>query len=134
LGPSAAPEPTALLVRGNSCISSATPNTYCVHVVDLANLAFSAPALGAVVHDNSCEDSETCIALEHIQVGRVVDNQCASQAFGIELHNTTNAIVKDNRFGFPPDVDGCEIRFLELGEKLDLSRVAPEAGVCLLQS
>lgn len=135
LGPPAAPKPTVLLVRGNSCISSTTPNTYCVHLVDLANLPpYGAPTLGAFVQDNSCQDSETCISLEHIHEGRVVDNRCASQAFGVELHNTTNAIVNDNRFGFPPDVDGCEIRILELGEKIDLSRVAPEAGVCVLQS
>jgi hypothetical protein len=134
LGPPTAPEPTSLLVRGTSCISSTTPNTYCIHLADLANLAFGTPALGAAVKDNSCEGSETCIGLEHIQVGRVVDNRCASQAFGVELHNCTQTIVEDNDFDFPSGVDGCEIRILELGEKIDLSRVAREVGVCILQA
>jgi len=136
LGPSAAPQPSELLVIGNSCNSSPTPNTYCIHLVDLANVAFGAPALGATVTGNSCEGSQTCIGLEHIADGLVVDNQCASEAFGVELHNTplAAAIVKDNDFGFPPGVDGCEIRILDLGEKIDLSRVAPEAGVCMVQS
>ena len=133
LGPLTVPEPTSLLVSGNSCISSTTPNTYCVHLVDLANLAFGAPALGAAVKGNSCEGSETCIGLEHIQVGRVVDNRCASQAFGVELHNCTQTMVEDNSFRFPLGAVGCEIRILDLGGKIDLSRVAPEAGVCALQ-
>jgi len=133
LGPAVAPEPSSLLVRGNSCISSTTASSYCIHLVDLANLAFGALTLGAAVEGNSCQDSETCISLEHIHEGRIVDNQCTSQAIGVELHNTTQEIVKDNDFDFPSGVDGCEVRILELGEKIDLSRVAPEAGVCMLQ-
>jgi hypothetical protein len=133
-GPLEPSDPTELLVRANSCISSTTPNTYCIHLVDLANLAFGAQTLSAVVQRNSCEGSQTCIGLDHIHAGRIVDNRCASQVFGVELHNTTDEIVKGNKFDFPSDVDGCEIRILELGEKIDLSRAAPEAGVCMLQS
>jgi hypothetical protein len=132
-GPLAAPRPSLLSLRGNHCVSSTTPSTYCFHLIDLANLAFGTPTLGASVRGNACQDSETCIALEHVHGGRVVANRCTSQAFGVELHDTTGAIVRDNTFDFPPDVVGCEVRVLELGEKLDPSRVLPEAGVCMLQ-
>jgi hypothetical protein len=132
-GSQAAPRPSWLSLRGNHCVSSPTPSTYCFHLVDLANLAFGAPTLRAAVRSNSCQGSETCIGLEHIDGGRIVDNRCTSQAFGVELHNTTQAILRHNEFDFPADVAGCEVRVLELGEKIDLSRVVPEAGICMLQ-
>ena len=109
-----------------------TPNTYCIHVIDAARLAFGLETVRALVYGNVCEGSETCIALEHVDDGRVVFNACSSQAFGVELHNSRRAIVRNNSFEFPPS-GGCEIRVLELGEKIDFSRVVPGAGVCVPQ-
>ena len=88
----------------------------------------------AVVRDNDCEGSQTCISLEHIEQGRAVHNDCASQAFGVELYNSPNAVVANNSFDFPAGVAGCEIRSLMLGEKIDFSRVVPGAGVCTPQT
>jgi hypothetical protein len=48
------------------CRSSHTPNTYCLHVVDTANLAFRMPSVVASLKGNACEDSQTCISLEHV--------------------------------------------------------------------
>jgi hypothetical protein len=109
-----------------------TPNTYCIHVIDAARLAFGLETVRAAVYGNVCEGSETCIALEHVDDGRVVFNACSSQAFGVELHNSRRAIVRNNSFAFPSS-GGCEIRVLELGEKIDFSRVVPGAGVCVPQ-
>jgi hypothetical protein len=90
------------------------------------------PALDVTLWDNDCQDSETCISLEHIELGLVGRNRCSSQAFGIELHNAQSASVFDNRFEFDSP-DGCEIRLLSLGDKLDFSRVVPGAGSCMVQ-
>ena len=109
-----------------------TPNTYCIHVIDAARLAFGLETVRALVYGNVCEGSETCIALEHVDDGRVVFNACSSQAFGVELHNSHRAIVRNNNFEFPSS-GGCEIRVLELGEKIDFSRVVPGAGICVPQ-
>jgi hypothetical protein len=62
----------------------------------------------------------------------VVFNACSSQAFGVELHNSPRAIVRNNSFEFRSS-GGCEIRVLEPGEKIDSSRVVPGAGVCVPQ-
>lgn len=91
-GPSAAQGPTKLTARDNSCVSSTTPNTYCLHLADLENLAFGVPTLSALVQRNSCRDSQTCISLEHIQDGRVVDNRCARRS-------TTGAIRPTSPIG-----------------------------------
>ena len=99
-----------------------TPNTYCIHVIDAARVAFGLETVRALVYGNVCVGSETCIALEHADDGRVVFNACSSQAFGVELHNSRRAIVRNNSFEFPPS-GGCEIRVLELGDKIDFSRV-----------
>jgi parallel beta-helix repeat protein len=123
-----------LRIVNNSCQSSATANTYCFHIVDAANGAFGYSTVNALVRDNSCRNSETCISLEHVEQARVTDNDCSSQAFGIELYNSMNAIVSDNDFDFPPDVPGCEIRLLMTGEKIDLSRVKAGAGLCVTQA
>ena len=131
-GPSAAPLPSAFRIVDNACASSAIPNTYCVHVVDAAHLAFGVPTMQALVPGNACAGSETCVSLEHVASGFVAGNECSSQAFGIELHNSSHTTIAGNRFHFPAGV-GCEIRQLELGEKLDLSRALPGAGVCFEQ-
>ena len=130
MGPGLAPEPCALEIRDVACRSSLSPNTYCLHVADLANLAFNTSSIDVLIRDNACEDSATCVGLEHVDQAVVKDNQCASQAFGVELHNAPNAVVFDNQFEFPPGDPGCEIRTLSLGEKIDLSRVLPGAGSC----
>ena len=75
-------------------------------------------------------DSQTCIGLEHVQHARVRDNDCTSQGFGVELHNTANVHVARNDFTFPPGTDRCEIRLLDFRDKIDFSRVLPEAGTC----
>jgi hypothetical protein len=132
LGPAAAPRRSVYEIADNQCESAMTPNTYCIHVIDAARVAFGVETVRALVYGNRCEGSETCIALEHVDDGRVVFNECSSQAFGLELHNSRRAIVRNNSFEFPPS-GGCKIRVLELGEKIDFSRVVPGAGVCVLQ-
>lgn len=133
LGPALAPQPNTLKISDNSCRSSETPNTYCFHIVDLANGAFGTPSVKATVQGNTCKDSETCVSLEHIEQGLVRNNACSSQAFGVELYNTPAADVIGNTFEFPAGEAGCEIRVLVPGEKIDLSRVAPGAGICWVQ-
>ena len=133
-GPDIAPAHSTLRVADNFCRSSVTANTYCVHIIDAANVAFGMPTVKALVRDNGCEGSQTCISLEHVDQARVVRNDCESQAFGIELHNSPSVTPTGNSFHFPPGVDGCEIRELMLGDKIDLSRVVPNVGVCLLQA
>lgn len=132
LGPAAAPRRSVYTIAGNVCRSAPTPNTYCVHIIDAAKLVFGLQTVSALVYGNVCEGSQTCVALEHVDSGRVVFNACASRAFGVELHNAPRAIVRNNYFAFPAG-GGCEIRRLEFGEKIDFSRVVPGAGVCAPQ-
>jgi hypothetical protein len=131
-GPAEAPRRSLYQIADNECESAMTPNTYCIHVIDAARLAFGLETVRAHVYGNVCEGSETCIALEHVDDGKVVFNACSSQAFGVELHNSPRAIVRNNSFEFPSS-GGCEIRVLALGEKIDFSRVVPGAGVCVPQ-
>ena len=132
-GPAAAPQRSHYRIVDNHCETSVTPNTYCLHVIDAARLAFGLPTVRTLVDGNDCEGSETCISLEHIDHGRVVSNECSSQAFGIELHDSPGATVAGNSFEFLTGGTGCEIRDLALGEKIDFSRVVPGAGVCVPQ-
>ena len=132
-GPTAIPERSTFRIRGNSCESSLTANTYCLHLVDLSNLAYQYPSLTGLVVDNRCEQSQTCIGLEHLDGVRVSRNECSPQQFGVELHNTPRAIVSDNAFTFPNGVACCDIRTLALGDKIDFSRVVPGAGYCMPQ-
>lgn len=132
-GPAAAPRPSRFLVTDNHCESSPTSNSYCLHFADAAKLAFGLDTLSALVVGNGCDGAETCIALEHIDRARVAFNECSSQAHGVELHNAFGVTVANNDFEFPAGVAGCEIRLLQLGEKLDFSRVVPGAGTCAAQ-
>ena len=61
---------------------------------------------------------------------QVSHNDCNSQGFGVELHNTTGADVAGNDFSFRPPSVGCDVRLLTPGDKLDFSRVLPGAGTC----
>lgn len=133
-GPATAQAKSNVKIIDNACQSSESPNTYCFHVADANNLAFALPSVDVVVRDNSCEGSQTCISLEHINDAVVRRNNCSSQAFGIELHNAFNNRVAGNTYNFPLGSTGCEIRTLELGEKIDFSRVVPGAGVCTPQA
>lgn len=133
-GPSAIPAPSQLRIDNNDCRSSLTPNTYCFHAADLAKLAFGYSTLATRIANNDCADSQTCVSLEHVQNGLVLDNKCSSRAVGVELHNSPAAIVKNNAFAFLGGAAGCEILSLSLGEKIDLSRVAPGAGTCAAQA
>lgn len=132
-GPGSAPAPSRFWIINNSCRSSETINTYCFHLVDGSNLAFGQPTLSAVVNGNSCDDSETCISLEHVAQALVTRNDCHAEQFGVELHNSRQVRVRDNDFEFPSGAEQCEIRSLQLGDKLDLSRVRDGAGTCSLQ-
>jgi len=125
--------PSSLRITNNECRSSQTANTYCFHVVDLMKLGFGYESINAKISRNSCTDSQTCISLEHAGSAIVVDNSCASQQFGVELYNSADAVVSRNTFDFPSGVMSCEIRELEIGDKLDFSRVAPGAGTCRAQ-
>jgi parallel beta-helix repeat protein len=129
-GPAFLPAPSTLNIVENSCRSSSTPNTYCIHVADLSNGVFGVPSIDPRIRYNECQESETCISLEHVVGGRVRNNDCSSKAFGVELYNSTTARVRNNNFNFPPEVAGCEIRILVPGDKIDLSRVVPGAGNC----
>jgi len=132
-GSALAPAPSEFLVQDSTCVSSDTPNTYCIHLVDLVRPVYGAQTLILeAVRDNACVNSQTCISLEHVTVGDVSGNDCASRAFGIELYDSS-AGIEDNSFSFPLGVAPCEIRNLVLGEKIDLSRVVPGAGVCSSQ-
>lgn len=133
MGPALAPDSSPLKIRDVACRSSETPNTYCLHVVDAANLAFGTPSIDVSLKGNACEDSFTCISLEHVDQGEVKNNECASQIFGVELHNSSNVQIVGNDFEFPPGDPGCEIRELSLGDKIDFSRTVPGAGVCSVQ-
>jgi hypothetical protein len=126
------PQPSNLVAVDNSCRSSETPNTYCFHLIDLANLGFASPTLLVQMQDNVCQESQTCISLEHVVGGQVFDNQCTSQQYGIELYNSTSTDIRDNQFDFNAPT-GCEIRELAFGDKIDFSRVVPGAGYCLMQ-
>ncbi len=132
-GPSSAPLPSTLWITRNSCRSSLTENTYCFHVIDLSRFAFGMEAVSAVIQRNDCADSQTCISLEHVPNALVRHNRCSSQAFGVELYNSANALVFGNQFHFPSGVDACEIRQLSIGDKIDFSRVTPGAGACVSQ-
>ncbi len=131
-GPPKAPTPSTLRVTDNSCLSSETPNTYCVHVIDVTNLAFGMPTISANIRRNNCNDSESCISLEHVDQALVRNNTCSSQSVGIELHNSANVETINNQFSFSNE-PGCEIRTLILGEKMDFSHVVPGAGTCSVQ-
>jgi len=132
-GPGIASMPSSLQITNNACRSSQTDNTYCFHVVDFMKLAFGIESINTKISRNSCSDSKTCVSLEHVNSAIVVDNSCASREFGVELYNSADAVVSRNKFDFPAGVMGCEIRELELGDKIDLSRVAPGAGTCRSQ-
>jgi len=132
-GPAALPQASNLVIMDNRCRSSETPNTYCFHLIDLANLAFASPSLNALLQDNVCRDSQTSISLEHVAVGQVFNNQCASQQYGIEVYNSPFAEIRDNQFDFTAPT-GCEIRELAFGDKIDFSRVVPGAGTCIQQT
>lgn len=130
-GLEAAPQPSTYTVEANSCECTETPNTYCVHLVDAVNGAYGSSTLIVDgVRGNSCSKCETCISLEHVDEATLVDNDCVSLGFGIELHNTFGTEIEDNTFTFPKSDEGCEIRVLALGDKIDLSRVVPGAGSC----
>ena len=133
LGPAFVPEPSTLKIRDVACRSSLTPNTYCLHVVDAGNLAFGLPSISASIKGNACEDSQTCISVEHIEDAEVRNNECSSTAVGVELHNAPGVQLTGNSFEFPAGDPGCEILALSLGDKIDLSRVVPGAGTCLGQ-
>jgi parallel beta-helix repeat protein len=133
-GPAAAQQKSRLRIVDNSCQSSESSNTYCFHVFDANYLAFGLASVNAVLIDNECEGSQTCIGLEHINEAIVRRNECSSQAYGIELHNSFNNLVVGNSFDFPAGTSGCEIRTLMLGEKIDFSRVVPGAGICAPQA
>jgi hypothetical protein len=133
MGPAYAPTPSTLVVSDNRCKSSQTPFTYCFHVADLTNAAFGMTSIDPVIKDNSCEDSETCVSFEFVAGGVVKNNDCASQAYGVELHGSPAAEVASNNFDFPDGVDGCEIRMLPPGSKMGLSFVLPGAGSCGVQ-
>jgi hypothetical protein len=133
MGPALAPAASPLKIRDVACRSSETANTYCLHVVDAANLAFGTPTVDVSLKGNACEDSFTCVSLEHIEQGEVKNNECASQAFGVELHNSPNVQIIGNDFSFPPGDPGCEIRELSLGDKIDFSRTLAGAGACSAQ-
>jgi hypothetical protein len=133
-GPRLVPLPSTMRVIGNDCQSSASENTYCFHIINLANRAFGFPSVSATVRGNECSGSQTCISLKHADDVKVVRNECSSQAFGVELHNSPGAVVANNSFDFTEVADGCEIHTLSLGEKIDFSRVALGAGVCMLQN
>ena len=133
LGPALVPAPSTLRVADSSCLSPGTPNSYCVHVIDVANLAFGAETLSATIRDNRCEGSQTCIGIEHVNESIIRDNRCDSLEFGIELHDAFDARIRDNRFRSPSGVTGCEIRTLASGDKIDFYRALPGAGVCTAQ-
>lgn len=133
-GDGKAPTPSTLKVTDNSCVSSETPNTYCCHVIDAVNLAFGIPTISADIRRNKCNDSETCISLEHVDQAVIKNNKCRSQSFGIELHNSSNVEIAGNKFKFLKGEAGCEIRSLALGDKLDFSHVVPRAGMCSPQA
>ncbi len=133
LGPAFAPaQPCTLKIIGTSCLSSQTENTYCFHVVDLSYAAFGLSSISAEISNNGCNDSQTCMSLEHITQARVWRNDCESRDFGVELYNSAGVEVQDNTFNFPGGT-GCEVRILAPGEKIDLSRVVPGAGSCVIQ-
>jgi hypothetical protein len=133
-GQASAPRSSNYWVVDNDCVSSTdTPNTYCYHLIDVAHLAFQNVALTAVVEKNTCSGSRTCIGLDHVAGALVARNDCESRGFGIELHNCSVVGVRRNRFEFPAGDEACEIRVLQLGDKLDLSRVVEGAGTCVEQ-
>jgi hypothetical protein len=133
LGPALVPAPSTLRVSDNSCLSSGTPNSYCVHIIDVANLAFAAETLSATIRDNRCTGSQTCIGVEHVNDCVIRDNRCDSLEFGIELHNAFDARLRHNRIKFPNGVAGCEVRTLALGEKIDFYHALHGAGSCSAQ-
>lgn len=133
-GPRLAPEPSTLRIVDNSCLSSGTPNSYCLHVIDIANAAFGLQTVTARIRDNECNGSQTCVSLEHVNDSRVRRNECGSQKYGIELHNSFNTAIGGNDFSFQDGEAGCEVRTLALGEKLDFYRAVSGAGTCALQS
>jgi len=132
-GPSVAPQPSTLKIVDNSCVSTETPFTYCVHLIDGVNLAFGTPTLSVNIRRNDCNDSETCVSLEHVDDALVRNNDCNSQSFGVELHNSPNAQVINNEFNFTSGGAGCEVRMLNLGDKVGFSHVLPGAGSCWVQ-
>jgi hypothetical protein len=132
-GPVTFPTPSTLKVTDNSCVSSETPFTYCCHVYDAVNFVAGAPTISVDMRRNDCQDSETCISLEHINEALVQTNDCASQAYGVELHNSPNAVVTGNSFEFTQADPGCEIRMIVKGQKPDFSHVPPGVGTCSVQ-
>jgi hypothetical protein len=134
LGPALVPAASTLRVADSSCRSPGTQNSYCVHVIDMANFAFATETLSATIRDNQCEGSQTCFGIEHVNDCVIRDNRCDSLDFGIELHDAFNASIRDNRFKFPKGTAGCEVRTLEAGDKIDFYRAWPGAGTCTVQN
>jgi hypothetical protein len=132
LGPAFIPAPSTLEIHNTRCRSPNTPNSYCFHVIDAANGFLSMPSLGGVsIHDNDCEGSQTCIGIEHTNDAVINKNKCDSTGFGIELHNSFNADIRDNKFmGGSTD---CAIHTLALGQKRDFYAVQG-TGVCTDQA
>jgi hypothetical protein len=97
------------------------------------NFVAGAPTISVDMRRNDCQDSETCISLEHINEALVQTNDCASQAYGVELHNSPNAVVTGNSFEFTQADPGCEIRMIVKGQKPDFSHVPPGVGTCSVQ-
>ena len=119
LGPAFIPAPSTLEIHNTRCRSPNTLNSYCIHAIDVANGFLSIPSLGAVsIHDNDCRGSQTCVGIEHTNDVRINKNKCDSTGFGIELHNSFNADIRDNKF--KGGSTGCEIHTLALGGKAGL--------------
>lgn len=131
LGPANVPEPSRVRIVDNRCVSPGTENSYCVHAIDAANLAYNMPSLSVDVVRNRCVGSQTCISLEHLNDGAVRWNRCRGISTGVELHNAAGIRVRNNRFRFTGDDETtCEVLTLAPGQKQDFWRPVPGAGSC----
>ncbi|MEM1436774.1 MAG: hypothetical protein AAGG11_22185 [Pseudomonadota bacterium] len=128
------PQPSRVRIVDSRCVSPGTLNSYCIHAIDIANVVFGVPTLDMKIRRNRCIGSQTCISLEHVVEGVVRDNRCRALETGVELYDARDVRLRDNRYRFSGSGEGCEVRTLALGEKIDSYRVVPGAGSCARES
>lgn len=133
-GTATLPAPSRVRIVDSRCKSPGTENSYCIHAIDIAGIAFSQPTLDMRILRNRCIGSQTCVSLEHVQTGVVRDNFCLSLKTGLELYDTGGIRTRDNKYRFRGNAASCEVLSLALGEKIDSYRVVPDAGTCTFES
>ena len=131
LGPAAAPRRSVYEIADNECESAMTPNTYCIHVIDAARLAFGLETVRALVYGNSLRRSETCIRASTPTTEEWFSTRARARR-SVSSSQLASRDRAQQQLRVPAE-RRLRMGVLELGEKIGFSRVVPGAGVCVPQ-